>query len=203
MKLLFHLTFFLMCIIVTSCTDSFEEPECARDYTHESFAKDGQPTVDCINGLPKFQTSRSSSDISALSDDELREIFEEGYTGTPVNGKNLKLLFNKQLASLTGLVAGNIYITRYEEYHKIVNLNGSEFYDDEEYNECGLRKMPELQGGYISYNERGYNTISVGANQMQLTTYLIHVISDMSGRKLDIYYPCVPSKIKWHYFLYN
>lgn len=52
-----------MCIIVTSCTDSFEEPECARDYTHESFAKDGQPTVDCINGLPKFQTSRSSSDI--------------------------------------------------------------------------------------------------------------------------------------------
>lgn len=85
-----------MCIIVTSCTDSFEEPECARDYTHESFAKDGQPTVDCINGLPKFQTSRSSSDISTLSDDELREIFEEGYTGTPVNGKNLKLLFNKQ-----------------------------------------------------------------------------------------------------------
>lgn len=39
MKLLFRLTFLLMCIIVTSCTDSFEEPECARDYIPESFAK--------------------------------------------------------------------------------------------------------------------------------------------------------------------
>lgn len=53
MKLLFRLTFLLMCIIVTSCTDSFEEPECARDYIPESFAKDGQQTVDAINGLPK------------------------------------------------------------------------------------------------------------------------------------------------------
>jgi hypothetical protein len=192
-----------MCLICTSCTDSFEEPECARGVSLEPFAKDSQQTVNASGDLPKLQTRRTLPSISTLSDDELREIVEEGYNGSPVNGQNLKLLFNKQLANLTGLVAGNIYITRYEEYHKIVNLNGSEFYDDEEYDECGLRKQPELQGGNIPYDERGYNTISVRENQMQLTTYLIHVISDMSGRKLDIYYPCIPSKIKWHYFLYN
>lgn len=203
MKLLFQLTFLLMCLICTSCTDSFEEPECARGVSLESFAKDSPQTVNASGDLPKLQTRRTLPSISTLSDDELREIVEEGYNGSPVNGQNLKLLFNKQLANLTGLVAGNIYITRYEEYHKIVNLNGSEFYDDEEYDECGLRKQPELQGGNIPYDERGYNTISVRENQMQLTTYLIHVISDMSGRKLDIYYPCIPSKIKWHYFLYN
>ena len=110
-------------------------------------------------------------------------------------------MFGSQLAELTGLQAGSVYVTRYETYRNVINLNGRSFFEDENYPECGLRRYQTIDGGFLSYNERGYNSILNG-DKITLETHLVHVISDMSGRALNIYYPCSPSNIKWHYYLY-
>lgn len=194
-----------MCIVCTSCSDSFEGLSCTSDCASEPLPYTNEALADITfrNVASGQYMSRSLPSALPLSDGEFIEVFETGYTGTPENESNVKQLFNKQLADSTGLIAGNIYITRYETYHKIVNLNESEFYDDETYKGCGLRKRPELQGGGISFNDRGYYSVFVGDNQVKLTTYLFHVISDVSGNKLDVYYPYHPSNIKWHYYLFN
>lgn len=205
MKKLFILSLFVLCMICTSCTESFESLDYSTSYVDNFSTSPYQLPVDTVfqSDLKTQNMSRSLPLAMSASDDEFREVFETGYNGTPENGSNVKQLFDTQLANLTGLIAGNVYITRYEAYYKVVNLNGSEFYDDETYESCGLRKRPELLGGSISYTDRGYYSMFVNDNQVKLTTYLIHVISDLSGKKLDIYYPCHPSNIKWHYYLFN
>lgn len=45
--------------------------------------------------------------------------------------------------------------------------------------------------------ERGYE--EPASNAKELKTFLLHVVSDLSGRRLDKYDPCTPDKIEWIY----
>lgn len=190
MKFNLYLLSFILCMIITSCSDNTE------DLFESSAINESRLSTESTYLGNSGVLSRSSAD------DDVSDVVTTGYTSVE-NGSNMKLLFSSQLANLTGLQAGSVYITRFETFHKKIDLNGASFFDDELYNECGLRRHQDINGGYISYTERGYNAKPVGTNQMDMTTHLIHVISDMSGRKLDIYYPCKPSEIKWHYFLFK
>lgn len=147
-------------------------------------------------------TNINSCTSRSANEEELKDEYVSGYSSVE-NQNNIKLLFNSELAQLTGLLADNVYITRYEKYRKIINISGWQFFEDETFEECGLRKYQNIDGSHISYNERGYKTISISSSQVILETYLIHVISDMSGNALNIYYPCNPASIKWHYYLYK
>lgn len=190
MKFNLCLPFFIFCMVIASCTDNGE------DLLESSSTNEARLSTESTYLSNFCALSRSSAD------DDVEDVITTGYTSVE-NGNNMKLLFSSQLANMTGLQAGSVYITRFETFHKKIDLNGASFFDDELYSECGLRHRQDINGGYISYTERGYNAKPVGTNQMNMTTYLIHVISDISGRKLDIYYPCKPSEIKWHYFLFK
>lgn len=175
-------------LLITSCTDS------------------DAPIIDC-NGVKSILTMEEENLTNGIFSTrslnlktDLDEVYSKGYTSVQT-GENLKLLFGSQLAELTGLQAGSVYVTRYETYRNVINLNGRSFFEDENYPECGLRRYQTIDGGFLSYNERGYNSILNG-DKITLETHLVHVISDMSGRALNIYYPCSPSNIKWHYYLY-
>ena len=77
------------------------------------------------------------------------------------------------------------------------------FFENEDNPRCGLKSMSDpANGGYISMN-RGYNEVSQNERAVVLECYLIHVISDLSGRSLNIYYPCKPDQIEWRGLLYN
>lgn len=184
--LLIILTFVFMTI--SSCSDISENlPELK---SHDNI-KSREP-------LQLVNNQTRSIDSTA----DLNEVYVSGYTSME-NGTNMKLLFSQNLANLTGLKANTIYITRYETYYKKFDLNGASFFEDETYDQCGLIKKHTIDGSYLSYTERGYNYKTVGATQIELETHLVHVISDMSGNKLDVYYPCTPNQIKWHYTLFN
>ena len=189
MKKFFSIISIILCLLVASCNDVADEP-IVMDSSEEAFSSKNEQNL----------VTRSKSVLSTTED--LEDIVVSGYTSVE-NGKSMKLLFDSQLASLTGLQSGSIYVTRYETCKKDIALNGASFFEDENYNECGLRRYQDLDGGHLSYTERGYNTIKVSGNKVTLETHLIHVISDMSGRSLNIYYPCSPSNIKWHFYLYK
>lgn len=139
---------------------------------------------------------------SLLSNDDLTDVVVYGYT-TCENQKNMKLLFNKDLAAATGLQAGGVYVTRYEKYTITIPLSNQIFFENEDNPRCGLKSMSDpANGGYISMN-RGYNEVSQNERSVVLECYLIHVISDLSGRSLNIYYPCKPDQIEWRGLLYN
>lgn len=184
----FSIASFVLCLFMASCGDSADEPFVVES-SKDAFYDEAKNPV---------KISRS---VGVTSED-LDDVIVTGYSSVE-NGKTMKLLFNSQLASLTGLQAGSTYLTRYEIYTKVVALNGASFFEDENYNKCGLRRYQDLDGGHISYTERGYNTVKITETKATLETHLIHVISDMSGRSLNIYYPCSPSNIKWHFYLYK
>lgn len=178
------LLLFLSCLCLLSCTDADEVDSKLKDVTH------------CRANICYQNISRSTSATNGLE-----EVLDKGYNSVE-NDKNMKLLFNSELANSTGLTAGNIYIVRYETYRKLVNHNGAYFFPIEINNVSGLRIKTDLNGSYISNTERGYNTKTISATEKELETHLLHVISDMSGVTLNIYYPCRPSEIIWYYKLY-
>lgn len=135
--------------------------------------------------------------------EDFKDVYVTGFTSS-INQQNTKLLFNKELASLTGLEARNVYITRYEKYRYVVKIdNGWTFFEEELYDKCGLRTSQSFEGSQILCANRGYNIISTTANQVVIETNLIHVVSDMAGHALNIYYPCKPAEIEWHYYLFK
>ena len=177
-------------MVVFSCSDSSELTDNQSDANKRALCKSS------------VYTEGTNQTRSIDSDGNLQEIFTSGYTSVS-NGKNLKLLFSTDLAKATGLEAKTVYITRYETYYNKISLAGMSFFDDEHYEGCGLREKHTIDGSYLSYTERGYHSRLIGTTQVELETHLVHVISDMSGHKLDIYYPCTPDKIKWHYILFK
>lgn len=189
----FCIPLFALCMILLSCTDTADDL-----YSAQKSADVVPVAIDKTYSGPVAPVSRSISSVS----DDLEEIISAGYTSVE-NGSNMKLLFGAQLANLTGLQEGSVYITRYETYHKKIELNGAVYLEDVKYEECGLRRRQSIDGGYVSYTDRGYNVTVIGTNQIDMETHLIHVISDMSGNRLDIYYPCRPSEIKWRYYFFR
>lgn len=49
---------------------------------------------------------------------------------------------------------------------------------------------------------RGYS-VSQKGNIVTLATKMVHVISDLSGRSYDMWYPCKPAELEWCYNLYT
>ena len=170
-----------LCILTVSCS------------TDENHLLDGCLIDDCNSHIK----SRSTSDSG-----EIIDIVLYGYT-TCENKNNIKLKINKEIAESTGLQEGNVYIARYERYTKTVPLKSQCFFEDDENNGCGLKVMSNpANGGYVSML-RGYNEISQNEREAILECYLIHILSDLSGRNLNKYFPCMPNQIEWRGTLYN
>ncbi len=180
LKLLFVLSIVCLCVHLVSCSNDEER------------VLEPAKTPGCIdNKLSRF-----------VHDDELTDIILYGYT-TRENKKDKKVLISKEFANATGLQVGGVYIIRNERYTMTVPLNNQCFFESEYNDGCGLKTMSDpVDGSFVSM-ERGYNEVSQNDLRAIIECYLIHVISDMSGRSINIYYPCVPDQIEWRGYLYN
>lgn len=111
----------------------------------------------------------------------------------------MKLLFNKKLADATGLQQGSVYVIRNEKYQMVIPTKGGIFFDDQgdEKSQCGLVGIPNgTNAENISLN-RGYNIATSTDTSVTLECYLIHILSDVSGKSINQYYPCNPNMIEW------
>lgn len=155
----------------------------------------------------KYETeiskTRGSNALHIQDDDGLKDVFAFGYSSVS-NKPSVKRMADSEFAKRFGLTQGKVYVVRYEVYQKVVTLNGWDFFEDEYYDECGLRTSVDLNGEHISYDDRGYNSkLSADGKTVYMTTNLIHVLSDIGGANIDKYYPVAPADIKWHYILYK
>lgn len=112
-------------------------------------------------------------------------------------------MFDNDLALATGLQAGNVYIARYERYTMKISLNNQFFFENDEDSKCGLKTMSDPANGNFISMKRGYSEVSQNDNAVILESYLLHVLSDLSGKNLNIYFPCKPAQIEWKGTLYN
>lgn len=63
---------------------------------------------------------------------------------------------------------------------------------------CGL--YPDYTNSELDL--RGYSISQKGDN-VTLATKMVHVISDLSGRNYDRWYPCKPEQLEWNYNVYT
>lgn len=92
----------IICLLASSCSGVTDEPS-NRKSTDDAFS-----SLDI-----KSPVGRSRSEL--YTTEGLEDIVISGFTSVE-NGNSMKLLFNSQLASLTGLQSGSVYVTRYEQY---------------------------------------------------------------------------------------
>lgn len=137
--------------------------------------------------------TRSSNDV--IIDDEL--IVAHGADRTE-SKKKAKLSLNSTAAAKFDLPQG-IYVVEYLLCYKTAYKPGYDiWYEDSE--NCGYKPSQDFELGNSSISmtkERGYKMPE--SNGKELMTFVIHVISDLSGRKLDKYDPCAPNDIEWVY----
>lgn len=111
------------------------------------------------------------------------------------SGGNYKLLISSEIANALS-ISKTIYIaadvTCYMDI-KIEGLGTSSFFSPVSSPLCGL--MPNGPT-----HTRGYtNTTPDADGNIRFATNLIHIISDLSGRSYDMWYPCNPADIQWIY----
>lgn len=83
--------------------------------------------------------------------------------------------------------------------YKNVNKPGYDIWREKS-EKCGYKPSQDFVLGNSSIamtKERGYEGPESNINVIK--TFVLHAISDMSGRKLDKYDPCAPKDIEWKY----
>lgn len=140
-----------------------------------------------------WQTSEDALQTRAVSS----TLFTIYGCSSQKGGGNYKYMIPTDISNVLGIPRA-IYVvenvTCYTEI-KIDGLGTTKFFSPASSPLCGI--MP---GG--SNFTRGYtNTTPDSQGKIIFSTLLIHIISDMSGRNYDMWYPCNPTNIEWKYNL--
>lgn len=140
--------------------------------------------------------SRASS-----QEGEIEDVVYYGVTSVNYQSK-YKKLFDKELADSTGLQFGSTYVVRYIECTLKITLKNQYFMGSPS-PKCGLQSRPNgTMSEYVSL-KRGYNEISQDDKEVVLKCNIMHIISDLSGREYNIYYPCSIQEIEWRGQMFN
>lgn len=179
---------------MSGCTDDAVLSEYTEqtDYlTSDELFQQGQ--IDCYgwesSSNKGINTSRSSVNTITL----------QGYTSKSSTG-NQKVLVQKSLADLIG-ISSQIYIleyvTAYQDF-RISGLGSTSFFSTAASPQCGVDPNGK------SWADRGYSASTPTSDgDIRLSSKCIHVISDISGRSYDKWYPCKPEVFEWNYTLVN
>jgi hypothetical protein len=111
-----------------------------------------------------------------------------------------KIALNSENAKRLKLKPG-IYVVEYLECIKDLKI-GNNIFSPEDSPKCGYIPGQDfsLGNGAISISKkRGYSEKDGGSGI--LSTVILHVVSDIAGRKINRYDPCSPSQIEWNYLL--
>lgn len=147
----------------------------------------------------KLSTSLTNTNSKVVDnevvDEELVVVYGADRTETV---KKAKIALKSATASKFGLPQG-VYVVEYLLCYKRISRVGLDVWYVTSEN-CGYIPTQDFVLGNNSIlmtNERGYE--EPDSNTNELKTFLIHVVSDIYGRKVDRYAPCLPKDIEWKY----
>lgn len=154
---------------------------------HRSFEEFDTDSIELGSNLQ----TRSNSEIMPLLDYVNYTVKGASTTST---GANQKVLIDSKLASLMG-ISRQIYVLNYITAKYAITIDGLS-------SDRAVFKIVDSPGCGIDPSKtdyvRGYTYGSDG-DVVTLTTRIIHILSDMSGRNYDMYYPCKPENLLWNY----
>lgn len=193
-----------MLVIATSLTLSscvndseylFEKPtvQHARVYHSfdEMFSQDSQHFI----GWESSSTTKNNEPIALSS---VNTITLNGYSSKMATQAQ-KTILGSTLCKLIG-IANQIYVVEYVTAYQDITIQGlgtTTFFSTVDSPLCG---MDPNNSDY----RRGYSSSTPDANGgIRLATKCIHIISDLSGRSYNMWYPCKPEEVQWKYNLIN
>ena len=140
-----------------------------------------------------FQSRTANNDI--VVEDELVVVY--GCDRYEVK-KKAKVALDRVSAAKFGVEPG-IYIVEYVLCYKNVHKPGYDVWAEDS-EKCGYKPSGDFVLGNKNIaitKKRGYQEPE--SNAKELRTFLLHLVSDLSGRRLNKYDPCPPNDIEWIY----
>lgn len=144
-----------------------------------------------------LETTRATNLIrnAPLNATGLNEFTVYGYTTSTTTG-NKKVIISQDLADNLG-IARQIYVMETLTLKYIVTISGlgsTAFFTPRDSPNCG---MDPNNSSVIGYSN------SVNISNVVLATKVHHIISDLSGRSYDMWYPRKPADLQWSYGIIN
>lgn len=162
--------------------------------TFEDWIESDTATYKSEERSPLFTKSRATN----------TDITVYGYTTKSSSG-NKKVIISKNLASHFGIVyqaANPIYILERVTAKYELTIDGLSTkkvrFSSNDSPKCGL--YPDYTDDDL--DSLGY-TVTQKGNNVTMTTSLIHLVSDLSGRSYNRWYPCKPEELEWNYSIYS
>ncbi len=180
-------------VLFTGC-----ENNTAEDLMSNSTSKSNdiiQLEIQSANDYNIYKTWNNSNSKLPQTRASITPYTLTGYTSYTTS-KAKKVAITKELAKKLGIYQ-QIYLMDFYtvNYSKTIDGLGTKFFfTPAESPNCGLNPTNSSERGYSS-NQSG-NTIT-------FVTKIYHIISDLSGIKYDLWYPCKPEEVVWCYNLIN
>ncbi len=187
---------FVIAFIATSCSNDYEDANLQngspKELSKDSLIIEYEDLFFPPTKIVKAKTRASDDDIV---EDEL--VVTYGFD-RKVSAKKAKIALNSSSAAKFGLPQG-IYVVEYLLCYKNIYRLGYDIWSEKS-EKCGYKPSQDFVLGNSSIaitKERGYE--EPASNAKELKTFVLHVISDLYGQRVDRYDPCTPKDIEWKY----
>ena len=185
-----------MAFIAVSCDNDFGDADMINSSSQKHIENNSVIEYDNLFSKTANTTKiKTRANDDEIVDDELVVVYGSDKTESV---KKAKVALNSTSAAKFGLQQG-VYVIEYLLCYKNVYKPGYDIWYEES-KKCGYKPSQDFVLGNSSIameKERGYENPE--SNAKALKTFVLHVISDLSGRKLDKYDPCAPKDIEWIY----
>lgn len=189
------LPFLMIAFIAISCSNEIEEsylPKGSLKEQNSDIAVTKQKETSARVAKVSRIKTRANDDIV---EDELVVVYGSDRTETAKRGK---IALKSAAAAKFGLPQG-VYIVEYLICYKNIYNPGYDIWSEES-QKCGYKPSLDFVLGNSSIaltKDRGYE--EPASNAKELKTFVLHVVSDLYGRRMDRYDPCTPKDIEWKY----
>jgi len=183
----------ISCIAIVSCSQDDAVLVSVTPAAETPMTSDDLLTLN----FEEFKGWDSSNEADLVSRASVNVLTLRGCTSLQ-SGGNEKIFIRSDLANLIGISSQTYileHITAYQ-YTIIPGLGPSLFFAPADSPLCGVDPSAN------NWAVRGYTCSSPNANgEVTFTSKCLHIISDMSGRSYNIWYPCKPDDFLWNYNL--
>lgn len=187
-------------IIIISIFGTIFFASCNSDEENLDFKKENAIIENAISsdslfsiGNEKFATWSSNSNATAVTRSSITPFTVYGYSSyTSTGNRNVRI--TKDLADKMGIYRQIYIMETLTVYYDLTisGLNTTNYFAYADSPNCGIDPNNSSNIGY-SHSQSGTN--------VKLATKLHHIISDLSGRPYDAWYPCKPAELQWNYSL--
>lgn len=197
-KIFYFLTLTFMSVLVSCSNDSEIIIEnVSRDQTHDYISIEELFQEDSV--IFRGWESSSKESFTPKTRSSVNTITLYGYTSLLSTG-NRKVILGSQLAGLMG-ITNQIYIAENITAYQNIRIEGLN--DNTSFFATVTSPLCGIDPNSTNF-ERGYSASSADPDgNIRLASKCVHVISDLSGRSYDLWYPCRPSEFQWIYRLIN